>query len=122
MYTILIVEDTLAIREELCDIFLMEGYIVFQAENGRIGFEMALKENPDIIISDVLMPELNGFKMFNKLQKNKKTMSIPLIFLSAKGAEKDMNTGMNLGAADYLTKPININDLLKSVENKIKKK
>lgn len=122
MYKVLIVEDTLAIREEVCDILLMEGYSVCQAENGKIGFEMALKENPDLIISDILMPELDGFEMFKKLQEEEKTMSIPLIFLSAKGEKEDVRTGMNLGAEDYLTKPININDLVNAVENKIKKK
>ena len=64
MHKVLIVEDTIAIREEVIDILIMEGYTVFQAENGRIGFEIALKENPDLIISDILMPELNGFMMF----------------------------------------------------------
>ena len=122
MYKILIVEDTLAIREEIFDILVMENYTVFQAENGKIGFEIALKENPDLIISDILMPELNGIEMFKKLQTHKKTISIPLIFLSAKGEKEDIRKGMNLGAEDYLTKPINVNDLLDAVENKIKKK
>tara|TARA_B110000902_G_scaffold34542_1_gene36701 strand:- start:4126 stop:5217 length:1092 start_codon:yes stop_codon:yes gene_type:complete len=122
MYKILIVEDTLVIREEVYDILCMEGYTVFQAENGRIGYEMALKDSPDLIISDILMPELNGYEMFEKLQEEKKTMTIPLIFLSAKGKKEDIRTGMNLGAEDYLTKPINVNYLLDAVKNKIKKK
>ncbi|TXD46866.1 response regulator [Polaribacter sp. IC073] len=122
MHKILIVEDTLAIREEVCDILLMEGYCVFQAENGKIGVDMALQEHPDLIISDILMPEFNGFEMFSKLQEHKKTRTIPLIFLSAKGEKEDIRSGMNLGAEDYLTKPININDLVNAVENKIKKK
>ena len=122
MYKVLIVEDTLAIREEIYDILVMEGYEVFQAENGLIGFELALKEHPDLIVSDILMPGLNGFEMFEKLQTNKKTASIPLIFLSAKAEREDIRFGMNLGAEDYLTKPLHINDLLIAVENKIKKK
>jgi DNA-binding response OmpR family regulator len=122
MYKILIVEDTFAIREEVCDILIMEGYEVLEAENGKIGFEMALKENPNLIISDILMPKINGFEMFEKLQKEPKTTSIPLIFLSAKGEKEDIRAGMNLGAEDYLTKPINVNDLLNAVENKIRKK
>ncbi|PKV65874.1 MULTISPECIES: response regulator [unclassified Polaribacter] len=122
MHKILIVEDTLSIREEVFDILTMEGYTVFQAENGEIGFEMALKEKPDLIISDILMPEMNGFEMFEKLHKEKKTKSIPLIFLSAKGEKRDIRIGMNLGAEDYLTKPVNIDDLMSAVENKIQKK
>jgi signal transduction histidine kinase len=122
MFKILIVEDTLTIREEIRDILVMEGYIVFEADNGRIGFEIALKEHPDLIISDILMPKLNGFEMFDKLRKNKKTEAIPLIFLSAKAEKEDIRIGMNLGAEDYLTKPINLNDLINAVENKIQKK
>ena len=122
MRKILVVEDTLAIRDEVCDILKMEGYAVFQAENGKIGVEVALKEQPDLIISDILMPELDGFEMFKTLQKHKKTASIPLIFLSAKGEKENIRNGMNLGAEDYLTKPINVNDLVNAVQNKIKKK
>ncbi|TXD46868.1 response regulator transcription factor [Polaribacter sp. IC073] len=122
MHKILIVEDTLAIREEVCDILEMEGYNVFQAENGEIGFNVALKERPDLIISDILMPPLDGYEMFQKLQSHEETRAIPLIFLSAKGEKEDIRIGMNLGAEDYLSKPININDLVNAVENKIKKK
>jgi DNA-binding response OmpR family regulator len=122
MHKILIVEDTMAVREEVYDILMMEGYSVFQAKDGLDGYEMALKENPDLIISDILMPVLNGFEMFEKLQNDYKTMSIPLIFLSAKGEKEDVRIGMNLGAEDYLTKPINVNDLVNAAENKIKKK
>mgnify|MGYP000872814315 FL=1 len=119
MHKILIVEDTLSIREEVFDILTMEGYTVFQAKNGEIGFEMALKEKPDLIISDILMPEMNGFEMFEKLHKEKKTKSIPLIFLSAKGEKRDIRIGMNLGAEDYLRKPVNIDDLVSVIKNKI---
>jgi DNA-binding response OmpR family regulator len=115
---VLIVEDTLAIREEIFDILMMEGYTVFQAENGRVGFEIALKKKPDLIISDILMPEMNGFEMFDKLQKNDETKNIPLIFLSAKGEQQDISAGMELGAENYLTKPINVTDLLHVIKNK----
>jgi two-component system sensor histidine kinase/response regulator len=67
MYKVLIVEDTLAIREEIYDLLLMEGYEVFQAENGSISFEIALNEHPYLIVSDILMPHLNGFEMYEKL-------------------------------------------------------
>ena len=122
MRKILVVEDTLAIREEVFDILILEGYRVFEAKDGKKGLEIALKENPDLIISDILMPEMSGFEMFEKLKKNDKTKAIPLIFLSAKGEKEDIKTGMNHGAQDYLTKPININDLLSAVEKKIKNK
>jgi PAS domain S-box-containing protein len=121
MFKILIVEDTLAIREEVCDILLLEGYQVFQAENGETGFDMALKELPDLILSDILMPKLNGFEMFEKLQKNKKTCGISLIFLSAKGEKEDVRTGMNAGAEDYLVKPVNTEELITVVKRKLEK-
>lgn len=119
MFKILIVEDTLAVREEIYDILFMEGYKVFQAKNGLEGYELALNESPDLIISDILMPKLNGFEMFKKLKENIKTMHIPLIFLSAKGEKEDRKFGINLGAENYLTKPINVNDLINTVKNKM---
>lgn len=122
MFKILIVEDTLTIREEIHDILVMEGYTVFDAENGSVGFEIALKEHPDLIISDILMPKLNGFEMYEKLQNNKTTKLIPLIFLSAKAEKSDIRVGMRLGAEDYLTKPIDVEDLLNTVKIKIDKK
>ena len=122
MFKILIVEDTLTIREEIHDILVMEGYTVFEAENGSIGFEIALKKHPDLIISDILMPKLNGFEMYKKLQNNKTTKLIPLIFLSAKAEKSDIRVGMRLGAEDYLTKPIDVEDLLNTVKIKIDKK
>jgi len=121
MYKILIVEDTLVIREEVYDILSMEGYRVYQAENGKIGLEIAIKKQLDLIISDILMPELNGLEMFEKLKKNKKTANIPLIFLSAKGEKEDIRSGMIAGAEDYLVKPINTNELIKVVQNKLEK-
>lgn len=121
MFKILVVEDTLTIREEVCDILLLEGYQVCQAENGQTGFNSALKELPDLIISDILMPKLNGFEMFEKLLKHKKTKDIPLIFLSAKGEKADVRTGMNAGAEDYLVKPVNTSELITVVKKKLAK-
>ena len=122
MYKLLIVEDTLVRREELLDILKLEGYKVFLAKNGKIGYEMALKHFPDLIISDILLPEFNGFRMFEKLQKNKKTVNIPLIFISAKGEKQEIKSGINAGAEDYLVKPINTENLITVISNKLKKK
>ena len=121
MYKVLIVEDTQVIREEIYDILSLEGYTVLQAENGYTGYKMAIKTLPDLIISDILMPELNGLEMFEKLKKHKKTKSIPLIFLSAKGDNKDIRSGMNAGAEDYLIKPINADELVEVVHRKLEK-
>ena len=121
MYKILIVEDTRAIREEIYDILTLEGHTVLQAENGDVGYKMAMTILPDLILSDILMPELNGLEMFEKLKKNKKTKNIPLIFLSAKGGNEDIRSGMNAGAEDYLIKPINADELVEVVHRKLKK-
>jgi PAS domain S-box-containing protein len=122
MYKLLIVEDTLVKREEILDILKLEGYKVFTAENGKIGYEMALKHFPDLIISYILMPELDGFEMFEKLQKNKKTINIPLIFISAKGEKQEIRSSINAGGEDYLVKPINTEELITVISNKLKKK
>lgn len=116
MFKIIVVEDTLVIREELTDILVMEGYQVLEADNGKIGFELALKELPDLIISDILMPEIDGYEMYEKLQSNSKTRLIPLIFLSAKAEKEDIKNGMDIGAENYLTKPIDINKLLNAIK------
>ena len=121
MYKILIVEDTRLIREEIYDILTLEGHTVLQAENGDVGYKMAITILPDLILSDILMPELNGLEMFEKLKKNKKTKNIPLIFLSAKGGNEDIRSGMNAGAEDYLIKPINADELVEVVHRKLKK-
>lgn len=114
---ILIVEDSLSIREEILNILTLEGYLIFEAENGKKGLEIALKESPDLIISDVLMPVMDGFEMFKKLKYNKITKTIPFIFLSVKVEIEDVRVKRGLGAGDYLTKPITVNALVKAVKN-----
>ena len=116
---ILIVEDSLSIREEILNILTLEGYLIFEAENGKMGLEIALKESLDLIISDVLMPEMDGFEMFKRLKKNKKTKTIPVIFLSVKVEKEDVKFKKRLGASDYLTKPITVNALMEAVKNNI---
>jgi PAS domain S-box-containing protein len=120
MTKILIVDNTLEDREDVYNTFLQEGYQVFQAKNGSVGFIMALKENPDLIISEVVLPELTGLEMLKKLNKEA-TTNIPLIFLSKKDKKEDVRNGMNAGAEDYLLKPFNKEDLLKAVKRIIKK-
>jgi len=116
---ILIVEDTVAVRDVVVSILKMEGYEVIEAENGKIGFDLALSENPDLIISDILMPVFDGYKLFSEIKNSPLTDGIPFIFLSSKADKNDIRIGMNLGADDYLTKPISIDDLLTVVSKKI---
>ena len=121
MKTILIVEDNEFIRNEINDIFTMENYNVIEAPNGLEGYIKATNNLPDIIVSDIMMPFLNGFEMYKKLKSNRITENIPIIFLSALSSKEDIRKGMNFGADDYLTKPIIPDDLILATENKLKK-
>ncbi|MCD4793683.1 MAG: response regulator [Bacteroidales bacterium] len=121
MKTILIVEDSNEIREEISDIFKMENYNVFEASNGHEGYIAAINEIPDLIISDILMPLVNGYGMYERLKENPLTDNIPVIFLSALSSDNDIRKGMNLGADDYLTKPLIPKDLILAANNKLEK-
>ena len=120
MKKILIVDNALEEREDVYNILLLEGYQVFQAENGSVGFKKALKENPDLIISEVVLPELSGLEMLKKLNKETIT-NIPLIFLSKKNKKEDVRNGMNAGAEDYLEKPFDKEELITVVKRVLKK-
>jgi len=122
MDKILVVEDDSKLRANICELLESENYLVEYAENGAIGLEKAQKHFPDLIISDIMMPELNGFELLEELMKNRDTASIPLIFLSAKAEPEHLRKGMTLGADDYLYKPFRILDLLDAVETRLKKK
>jgi PAS domain S-box-containing protein len=118
---ILVVEDSKNIREEICEILQFEKFEVIWAENGLQGLELAKKELPNLILSDILMPKLNGYQLLAELQKLPTTKSIPFIFLSAKSELLDLRKGMNMGADDYLVKPFNTEELITVVKNKLKK-
>ncbi len=119
--TILLIEDNQEVRENTAEILELSDYHVITAENGKIGVELARKELPDLIICDVMMPELDGFGVLHVLSKNAATASIPFIFLTAKAERDDMRKGMNLGADDYLTKPFDDVQLLDAIEIRLKK-
>ena len=118
---ILIIEDYKDVRENTADILELAGYNVITAENGKIGVEIAIQLQPNLIVCDIMMPELNGYEVLQLLNKNSKTASTPFIFLSAKAEKSDMRTGMNLGADDYLTKPFSKKELLEAIESRLKK-
>lgn len=121
MKTILLIEDNKDVRENTADILELENYNVSTAENGKIGVEKALKTHPDLIICDIMMPELDGYGVFERLSNNIKTSSIPFIFLTAKSEKTDLRKGMNLGADDYLTKPFEEVELLDAIACRIRK-
>ena len=121
MKTILIVEDDPEIRENLDQILYYEGFKVLKAKNGIEGYKIALESLPDLIISDIKMPEMDGIQLAQKLQDNERTFSIPFIFLTAKIEIENIREGMNIGADDYITKPFKINDILNSINARLKK-
>jgi DNA-binding NarL/FixJ family response regulator len=119
MKKILIIEDEPEMRRNLATILRLEGYQQLTAENGRVGVGLALKEQPDLILCDVMMPELDGYGVLKALRENPATRATPFIFLTAKGEKPDIRAGMNLGADDYLTKPVAKADLLNAIASRL---
>jgi CRP-like cAMP-binding protein len=119
---ILIIEDNNDIRENVVEILELAGYTVFEAQNGKTGVDLATKNLPDVILCDIMMPELDGYGVLYMLSKNPETATIPFIFLTAKAERLDLRKGMELGADDYLTKPFDDMDLLSAIETRLKKK
>ena len=117
MKKILVIEDHAMMRRNVLVILEMEGYRVASASNGREGLALAATEHPDLILCDVMMPELDGHAVLTALRADPQTASIPFIFLTAKGEKADQRAGMNLGADDYLTKPITRNDLVTALDS-----
>src|SRR5215470_2963834 len=116
---ILVIEDEAETLENLVLMLEMEGFKPFSAPNGRAGVTVAKKELPDVILCDVSMPELDGYGVLETLRKDAATVAIPFIFLTARGDKKDLRTGMNLGADDYLTKPASAEEVLSAINARL---
>ncbi|GAC1492935.1 MAG: hypothetical protein NVS2B14_05850 [Chamaesiphon sp.] len=121
MTKILVIEDEQTVRENILELLDAEGFDTIGAENGRLGVQMALECLPDLIICDVMMPELDGYEVLTTLRNYNVTATIPFIFLTAKAAKADLRQGMNLGADDYLTKPFTRLELLGAIDSRLKK-
>lgn len=121
MKKVLIIEDNTDVRENTAEILRLVGYTVATAENGKVGVEVAKKLLPDVIVCDIMMPELDGYEVLQELNKKAQTASIPFIFLTAKTERIDVRKGMNLGADDYLTKPFTEKELLEAIQSRVKK-
>lgn len=119
---VLIIEDNNDIRENVVEILELANYEVYEANNGKKGVDLAVKNLPDIILCDIMMPELDGYGVLYMLNKNPETATIPFIFLTAKAERVDLRKGMEMGADDYLTKPFDDMDLLNAIESRLKKK
>lgn len=121
MTKILLIEDNPEVRENTQEILELASYEVATAENGKSGVEIAKKLLPDLIICDIMMPELDGYGVLYMLSKNPETASIPFIFLTAKTEKEDIRKGMKMGADDYLTKPFEEMELLDTIESRLKR-
>jgi DNA-binding NarL/FixJ family response regulator len=121
MKRILVIEDEPEMRRNLLTILKLEKFHPLGAENGRVGLQLARSERPDLILCDVMMPELDGYAVLQALRDNPETVTLPFIFLTAKGEKLDQRCGMNLGADDYLTKPVARADLLSTITARLRR-
>ena len=121
MIKVLVIEDEVTILENISDYLSMNDFQVYTATNGNDGFKLALSVNPDIIISDIMMPGMNGLELLKSLRNDNNTAEIPLIFLTAKSEDNDLRMAMNLGADDYVKKPFRNSDLMASINTRLKK-
>lgn len=121
MKKILVIEDNDEVRENIGEILELSNYEIVTAANGKLGVEAALKEIPDLIICDIMMPVLDGYGVLHLLNQHTETYGIPFIFLTAKSEKSDLRKGMEMGADDYITKPFDGIELLKAVEIRLNK-
>jgi DNA-binding NarL/FixJ family response regulator len=121
MKKILIIEDDPALRGNTAKILSLENYQAATASNGLEGVEAVRRDPPDLILCDILMPGLDGLHVLANLRSDPATARIPFIFLTAKGELSDLRAGMNLGADDYLIKPVHADDLLAAVEARLER-
>jgi EAL domain-containing protein (putative c-di-GMP-specific phosphodiesterase class I)/FixJ family two-component response regulator len=121
MPKILIIEDEEAVRENILDLLEAEDFETLAAANGRIGIHLAICEVPDLILCDMMMPEIDGYGVLRALRQDPSTATIPFIFLTAKSAKSDFRQGMDMGADDYITKPFSRAELLSAIINRLEK-
>jgi putative two-component system response regulator len=116
---VLLVEDNYELRIGLRDILTYEGYTVLVANNGKEAFSLLHGHSPDLILSDITMPEMNGYEFYDLVRAHPGGAGIPFVFLTARGEQEDIMRARNLGAEDYLVKPISRNDLLSAIRAKV---
>lgn len=121
MKKVLLIEDDFSLRENTAELLELAGYSVTMAPNGKIGVDLAKSHMPNIIVCDIMMPELDGYGVLQELSADDSTKHIPFIFLSAKTERSEIRKGMDLGADDYLTKPFEEDELLSALESRLAK-
>jgi DNA-binding NarL/FixJ family response regulator len=118
---ILVIDDDARLREQCAELLRLEGYEVNEARNGREGVERARRDLPDLVVCDITMPEMNGHRVLETLRAEPRTASLPFVFLTGWDEREDIRTGMNLGADDYLTKPIVPDELIAAVSARLQR-
>ena len=108
MSRILIVDDSPTEAHILSEIIKREGHEVIEARNGKDGLDLAINEQPDLIVMDVLMPVMNGYQATRKIHRDKRTKSIPIIIVTTKNLDTDIEWGLRQGASDYVAKPVDV--------------
>ncbi len=118
---VLLIEDEISVRENLSDLLEAEGFETIAAANGKVGIDLAISQVPDIILCDLMMPEIDGYGVLERLRQEILTATIPFIFITAKSTRRDVRKGMDLGADDYLTKPFTRAELLGAINSRLDK-
>jgi DNA-binding NarL/FixJ family response regulator len=121
MATILLIEDNASMRRNIAQILMIEGYHTLSAADGVSGLQMLREHRPDLILCDIMMPDMDGYEVLKQLRSDATLASLPFIFLTAKGTMPDLRMGMALGADDYLPKPIASGDLLAAIRTRLKR-
>jgi len=121
MRRLLLIEDDTILRENTAELLELSDYQVMTAPNGKIGMQLAKKHLPDLIVCDIMMPEMDGYAVLEALSNDESTKYIPFIYLSAKTERQDVRRGMNLGADDYITKPFSEEELISAIESRLAK-
>lgn len=118
---ILIIDDDARLRQHFAEILRLDGHGVIEARDGREGVDLARREAPDLVLCDITMPGMNGHRVLENLRAEPRTAALPFIFLTGWNEQEDVRTGMNLGADDYLTKPVTPDDLLAAVRARLRR-
>ncbi len=121
MRKVLLIEDDALLRENTAELLELAGYIVVTAPNGSVGIQKVKSESPDVIVCDIMMPEVDGYGVLEAISSDPSTQAIPFIFLSAKTERHEVRKGMDLGADDYLTKPFLEDELISAIESRMAK-
>lgn len=122
MEKILVIDDDAKMRRQIAALLAAEGYATLEALNGREGVALAQKEKPDLVVCDITMPEMNGHRVLQAIREQSATAHLPFIFLTGWGEREDLRAGMNLGADDYLVKPVEPADLLSAVAARLRRR